>query len=104
LYLGCGEPTLSGRFAILTPGNIFLTTNSIGQFDLRNLEVGQYTLQIDTSGPWTTACSDIRTFDILQGGDLPEFEPFELYVITLALFQPYQFRCHSFVDASATRE
>jgi hypothetical protein len=70
------EPRLPRRLAILSPGNIILTSNVAGLFDLSHLQVGQYTLQIDTSGPWTTSCPMVRTFEVLQDGIIPEFEPF----------------------------
>ncbi|HZV71148.1 MAG TPA: hypothetical protein VFG10_16455 [Saprospiraceae bacterium] len=93
------EKRLPGRFAILMPGNIILTSSASGQFDLSHLLAGQYSLQIDTSGPWTTTCSIERTFEVLQDGEIPVFDPFALQVKdpcavpTVSIQMPFVRRC-----------
>jgi uncharacterized repeat protein (TIGR01451 family) len=64
------EIGLSGRRAIITPGDIVVQTSRAGNWYIDSLPAGNYTIQIDTLGQWDLTCPLQQAFTVVNPDSL----------------------------------
>ena len=70
------ENWLPGRMVTVQPGNYIFPFG--GKYGLEILPDGQYTMTLDTSGPWATNCPITQNFQVIGQDIVPSLEPFGL--------------------------
>lgn len=58
------EPGLSGKLALVNPGNILVTTNNIGVWKIDSLPPGSYSITYDVPQSWQTTCPITQYFTV----------------------------------------
>jgi len=61
-----GEQGLSGRRLLINPGNIIVTTGEEGNWHVSDLPIGNYTIEVDTSGYWLPTCPVTQNFTVTE--------------------------------------
>jgi len=67
---------LAGRSLLINPGNIIVQTDNSGVWGLDSLPIGNYTITVDTSGPWLPTCPITQNFTVVHPDSLLLAPPF----------------------------
>ncbi|MCB0381028.1 MAG: delta-60 repeat domain-containing protein, partial [Flavobacteriales bacterium] len=62
------ELGLSSKLAIINPGNIIVQSDSLGFWTSDTLNIGSYTITLDSGNNWNPSCISTLNFDILPYG------------------------------------
>ena len=69
---------LPHRRVVIRPGYYVLESDETGRIDLNDIPVGIYTMEPDTTGPWTAPCEVMRSFEITSATDGISIDPIPL--------------------------
>ncbi len=72
------ETPLSQRSVLINPGNQIVQTNQTGTWQFIAPFTGEYTIQYDTLGPWSTACSSYAIVEVSHLDSIAVAKPFGL--------------------------
>lgn len=94
------ESGINGRHLIITPGNIVVTTDSQGNWNLGSLPIGNYVITLDTfANAWTTNCGITRLFSVTNINThtiVPEIGIISSFICNspeISIYAPFLRRC-----------
>jgi uncharacterized repeat protein (TIGR01451 family) len=73
---GAQEKGLGGRFGLITPGNIVVSSNDAGRWKIQTLPVGNYEIKYDTSNVGNYLCSSSQQFSVVNMDSTIKLLPF----------------------------